>query len=312
MIVSASRRGDIVAYYAPWFMNRLREGYVLVQNPYHKNHYTKITLTPAVVDCIVFWTKNPMPILEHLQEIDDMGYRYYFQFTLTPYGKEIERGVPDKEVLLKAFSTLSEKIENDRVIWRYDPILINSRYSTAHHIQMFSKMARRLKGMTKRCVISFVDVYSWMSAQTKSELCSGITKESMECIAEAFGQIAKENGMQINTCAEEADLSSYGIGHGACIDPTVIEEIINCSIEAKKDKNQRPACGCIESVDIGAYDSCPGGCRYCYATKSQAVAEKNRRMHVSASPSLIGTIGEKDKITERQTESLVSRQRKMW
>ena len=312
MIVSASRRTDIPAYYGQWLLNRLRERYVLVQNPYNKNRYAKVALSRDVVDCLVFWTKNPTPMLRHLREIDEMGHTYYFQFTLTPYAKEMEQRLPDKQRLLDVFCALSDAIGSGRVVWRYDPIIINESYTVDFHIKAFAQMAKQLRGHTKRCIISFVDCYRTMSTQVISELCGGISEEKIRLVAKAFGEIARENEMQIDSCAEETNLLQYGIGHGACIDKTIIEEIVGYTLNAGKDKNQRPACGCIESIDIGAYDSCIGGCRYCYAVKSVASAQKNSLLHDSASPCLIGTIGKESVVTERSVESLRGGQLKMW
>ncbi len=145
MIVSASRRTDIPSFYGKWFVNRLKEGYVLIQNPYNNNRYSKAYLTVSDVDIIVFWTKNPIPFLKYLPEIERMGYSYYFEFTLTPYGKETERNLPDKEVLMDAFIKLAKKLGRHRVVWRYDPIIIDDNYTIEYHTKRFNYMANRLK-----------------------------------------------------------------------------------------------------------------------------------------------------------------------
>ena len=158
MIISASRRTDIPAYYADWFCNRIREGYVCVRNPMNFHQVSRIDLSPDVVDGIVFWTKNPLPLMARLEEL--RGYTFYFQFTLTPYGKDVEPCVPSKnDVILPAFQELSRRVGPERVIWRYDPILFTNRYTMDYHITFFSQLARRLEGYTRKCIISFVDLY---------------------------------------------------------------------------------------------------------------------------------------------------------
>jgi Domain of unknown function (DUF1848). len=158
MIISASRRTDIPAFYSEWFLNRIKAGFLIVRNPMNPKQLSRIVLTPDVVDCIVFWTKNPTPMLPKLDELKD--YNYYFQFTLTGYGQDIERNLPSKkDVLIPAFLELSEKIGAHRVIWRYDPILINSKYSEEYHVSAFKQIAEALNGHTEKCVFSFVDRY---------------------------------------------------------------------------------------------------------------------------------------------------------
>ena len=158
MIISASRRTDIPAYYPDWFYNRIREGYVCVRNPMNFHQVSRIDLSPDVVDGIVFWTKNPLPLMSRLEEL--RAYPFYFQFTLTPYGKDVEPGVPSKnDIILPAFQELSRQIGPERVIWRYDPILLTDRYTMDYHITFFSQLARRLEGYARKCIISFVDLY---------------------------------------------------------------------------------------------------------------------------------------------------------
>ena len=158
MIISASRRTDIPSYYSEWLFNRIQNGFVLVRNPMNIHQISKINLAPDMIDGIVFWTKNPSPMLSRVGELNK--YTYYFQFTINPYGEEIEQALPSKrKVIIPSFIDLSIKIGADRVIWRYDPILINKKYTIEKHIKYFEMLARLLKGYTKKCVISFVDMY---------------------------------------------------------------------------------------------------------------------------------------------------------
>ena len=157
MILSVSRRTDIPAYYSAWFLNRLAEGFVLVPNPHNPRQLSRIPLSPETVDCIVFWTKNPAPMLDALPRIEAAGYPFYFQFTLTPYGPRTEPGLPPKEELVRAFWALSRRLGPKRVVWRYDPVMVDGRYPTAWHLERFEALCNALEGAAERCVFSFVD-----------------------------------------------------------------------------------------------------------------------------------------------------------
>lgn len=283
MIISASRRTDIPCFYSKWLMNRLKEGYVLVPNPYNRKSLGRVELSPANVDCIVFWTKNPSPLIDQLNILDEMGYHYYFQFTLNAYGEDIERNLPPKEILMKTFIELSEKIGPERLVWRYDPIIIDEKYSIEWHISKFSQMAYALKKHTKRCVISFIDLYKSIGEKFRA-----VDKDQMELIAASFSQVAKRNELELFTCAEAVDLSKYGISHSSCIDKNLIENIIGKPISVKKDNSQRIACSCVKSIDIGVYNTCANGCIYCYASSNNKSVIKSIKTHNPMSPMLTG------------------------
>ncbi len=308
MIISASKRTDIPAYYGEWFLNRLKEGFVLIQNPYNTNRYSRAELSREAVDIIVFWTKNPLPFLRYLPQIDAMGYPYYFQFTITPYAKEIERNLPHKDRLIDAFIDLSKKIGKERMIWRYDPIIIDSSHTIEYHTKMFSYMAKRLANYSNRCVISFVDSYKNVATRMGKDFSYAMTEENIYKTAEIFSQIAGKNNLTLYSCAEEIDLEHFNIRHNACIDKSIIENILGCKIECKKDKNQRKACLCIEAIDIGTYNCCANGCNYCYALTSEKSSLENMQKHNPLSPVLIGKVNENAIITEREKKSVVTRQ----
>ncbi len=308
MIISATRRTDIPSYYGEWFVNRLKEGYVLIQNPYNANRYSKAMLTREAVDIIVFWTKNPIPFFKYLPIIEEMGYPYYFQFTLTPYGKETEKGLPNKEDLLKAFITLSQRIGKKRVVWRYDPIIITDRYTIDYHIEHFLYMVKRLSNHTNRCIISFVNIYKNVTSRMGQNYDSEMSKKNILKLADAFSKIAKEYNIKLFSCAEEINLEEFGIYHGACIDKDLIEEILDVSINAKKDKNQRKECNCIDSIDIGSYNCCANGCNYCYAIKNEKTSLLNMKKHNPKSPVLIGKVQKDAIITYRDSVSLIENQ----
>lgn len=303
MIISASRRTDIPSYYSEWFYHRIKEQYVLVRNPMNIHQVSKINLSPEVVDGIVFWTKNPTPMLADIGKLKD--YTYYFQFTLNPYGKDVEQNLPSKrEVIIPSFIELSNKIGADRVIWRYDPILINSKYTVERHIEYFEILAKILKGYTKKCIISFVDMYRNTTNNVKSLELKNITKEEMYIIAQAFSDIANRNNLELCTCSEQIELNQYGISHAHCIDKELFECLIDCQLSVGKDQNQRKECGCVASIDIGMYNSCANLCKYCYANYSETTVCKNQKRHNPKSPLLIGELEDNDKISERKVKSL--------
>ena len=309
MILSVSRRTDIPNYYSDWFLNRIREGYLYVRNPMNANQISKIDLSPEVVDCIVFWTKNPVDMIDKLDELKD--YQYYFQITLTGYGRDVEPGLPDKnEVLIPAFKRLSAKIGKKRTIWRYDPILINSKYSKDYHYRAFAKIADELKDYTERVVISFVDLYAKTQRNTAGLQIENTDSDEMVEIAARLAEIAHERGLEIESCAEAIDLESVGVAHGHCIDKKLIEEIIGCPIRVNKDKNQRPECGCMESVEVGSYNTCKNGCKYCYANFNPERVISQSHLYDPNSPILCGIVDENagDKITVRKVESLKDNQ----
>ncbi len=306
MIISATRRTDIPSYYGKWFVNRLKEGYVLVQNPYNANRYSKAILTRDAVDMIVFWTKNPQPFLKYLPIIEQMGYPYYFQFTLTPYGKETEKGLPDKEELINTFISLSER--NKRVVWRYDPIIISDLYTIDYHTKRFSYLAKRLSNYTERCVISFVDSYKNVTSRMGQDFDCKMTEKNIFALADIFSKIAKEHNIELFTCAEAISLNQFGIKQGACIDKNLIEQILGGKIIAKKDKNQRKECGCIDSIDIGTYNCCANGCNYCYALTNEKISLLNMKKHNPNSPVLIGDVNPNAIITNRDSVSVLESQ----
>lgn len=307
MILSVSRRTDVPNYYSDWFFNRIKEKFVYVRNPMNAHQVSKIDLSPENVDCIVFWTKNPKPMLHRLDELKE--YNYYFQFTLTGYGTDIECNVPHKkEVMLPIFQELSKKIGKEKVIWRYDPILFTDIYTTEYHLKAFDQIASALNGYTDKCVISFVDTYAKNKKNMESLNVKELEKDKLHEFAKQLSIIAAKNKIEIGSCAEVIDLEQYGIRHNCCIDQKLIESIMGCRINTSKDKIQRKECGCIESVEIGAYNTCKSGCKYCYANDSQKIIDYNCRKYDSMSPILCGEITEDDKINVRKVKSMKEEQ----
>ena len=302
MIISASRRTDIPSYYSEWFFNRLKASYAYVRNPMNPHQISEVSLSPDVVDGIVFWTKNPTPMLERLDELRD--YTYYFQFTLTAYGSDIETNMPSKsEIIIPTFQKLSSLIGKECVVWRYDPILLNDTYTMQYHMKYFRVLCDRLADYTEKCTISYLDLYKNIQ---RSIATLGIRPPSLgqaEELAGCFSEIAKEHGIYIDTCAENMDLRKYGVGHASCIDRQRLERIGNYKLDIERDKNQRSACGCISSIDLGAYNTCRNGCVYCYANFNKTLVGRCCGGHDPSAPLLYGDISAEDIVKPREMKS---------
>lgn len=311
MIISASRRTDIPTYYSEWFFERIKERFVLVRNPMNIHQVSRINLSPDIVDCIVFWTKNPEPMLSQLDKLKN--YSYYFQFTLNSYGKDVEENVPSKnEKVIETFKRLSDKIGKEKVIWRYDPIFLNSKYTVEYHTQYFEKLASYLKDYTEKCTISFMDDYPKIKNNVEPLHIDNISNEKKKEIAKIILEIASQYGLKVDTCAENIELGDLGITHAKCIDAKLIEKIIGCPLIVEKDKNQRLECGCVTSIDIGIYNTCQNGCKYCYANHSLATVKNNYLKYNSSSPLLCSSLEEIDIVTERTVKSLKENQLKLF
>ena len=305
MILSASRRTDIPAFYSEWFINRLKEGFVLVPNPYNPKQLSRITLSPETVDCIVFWSKNTAPMFDKLVQIEELGYRdYYFEFTITPYDKSIEKGLPPKSELIQTFQRLSDKIGLNRVDWRFDPIIINGQITENLILSRFEEMCKQLAGYTTKCIISYIDIYRHTDPVFKQ-----ISKDKQLFIAKHLADIASGYKLPLYTCSEEQDFSLYGIGHSACIDKEKIESIVGCKLVTRKDSGQRKNCGCVGSIDIGMYNTCSHGCSYCYATTTRKVSERKKAEHDPNSPVLAGSLDGVETVIPRIVTSLKADQR---
>lgn len=300
MILSASRRTDIPRYYSEWFMNRIRAGYVLTRNPMNHSQVSRISLSPAMMDCIVFWTKDASPLVNKLPELDERGYRCCFQYTITPYGQDIEPRLRPKDELTENFRRLSRMIGKERMRWRYDPVLLNERYTPAFHARAFESLCAQLCGFTDTVVISFIDLYAKIKKTGLQEIPGGM----VETLSQSIGQTAKKYGLHMQTCCEKADLTSYGIRPGACLEEAFLEAACGYALEMKPDKGQRTGCNCMESIDIGAYNTCPGGCVYCYATSKLQTAESNYSLHDPQGEFLSGTLLQTDTVYDRKQKSL--------
>ncbi|MDS0524304.1 DUF1848 domain-containing protein [Clostridium sp. SHJSY1] len=304
MIINTGCRTDIPAYFSEWFFNRIKEGYVYTRNPYYKNQVMKYKLTPDVVDCLSFCTKNPGPILPRIHELD--GFRQFWFVTITPYGKEIEPNVPDKEKVIEDFKKLSKSIGSQKIGWRYDPIFITDKYTLKSHIEHFEKISSNLAGYTHDCVISFIDLYE----KTKLNFpgVKAVTREERFTIAKEFVHIGKKYDIQIKTCVEGQELSKYGVDCSGCMTKSVIEKALGVSLKLHQKKSTRGGCNCLLGNDIGVYNTCGHGCLYCYANYNQKTVIDNMKLHNPKSPFLIGRNMNGDIVKEAKQESYIDNQ----
>lgn len=291
MIISASRRTDIPAFYAEWFIKRVRAGFLLTRNPFNHNQIRRVSLLQQDVEAIVFWTRNPTNLMPYLSELDEGAFNYYFQYTITGYPRSIERSVPNPYKSIDNFKDLSSLVGARRVIWRYDPILLSNVLPLEEHKRLFQKIAGHLAGHTRRVVVSFSDFYKKTEKNLRDVdglIFSDIAKdrESLQELTVFMAKVATQYDMEIFTCAEEVEVDQ--IGHGKCIDEALMQEVFGVSLSGEKDKGQREACGCIKSIDIGVYNTCLHGCSYCYATFSHERVISNKRAHDPDSPFLVG------------------------
>jgi len=300
MILFVSGRCDIPAYYSAWFFQRLKEGFVDVRNPYNPHQISRIPLSVANVDALLFCTKNPMPLLPRLDEIP---FPYLFHVTVTPYHRDIEPYVPNKKEVIQAVKQLSERIGKDRVVVRYDPILLSDRYDIAYHGKAFEKLVKSLHGAVDTIIISFVDMYKNTRMHKNSMYMLPMSEKDMRQLGKVIGSIAMRYGIRVQTCAEGIDLSAYGVQQGACVSKELMEHLLQHPYEAPKGAPLRN-CKCIPTVDIGDYNACANLCKYCYANYDENAIRQRMRTHDPLSSVLLGHITKEDVITVRQEKAV--------
>lgn len=308
MILNTGCRTDIPAYYSEWFYNRIKEGYVCVRNPYYPSQVLKYKLSPDVVDCLAFCTKNPQPMLERLKEIEK--FHQFWMVTITPYGKEIEPDVPEKEKVIESFQKLSKMVGVYAVSWRYDPIFITEKYSLDFHMKSFEKMAKSLEGYVDHCIISFIDLY----AKTKRNFPAvrEVKKEEQEILAQEFVRIGKKYNIKIRSCCEGTELEKWGVDVTGCMTQEVLEHALGFALYIPKTKNRaREECNCLLGNDIGMYNTCGHGCIYCYANYDKETVKRNMAQHRKDSPFLIGSWQPEDVVKEAKQESYYDGQVKL-
>lgn len=292
MIFNISGRCDIVAFYYPWLKKRLHEGYVDVRHPFDKNKIFRYPLNERSIDALVVCTKNPLPILQEPQPL--LQYPTLIQITITPYGKDLEPYVVPKKKIIEATKQLSQIFGRNQIDVRYDPIVLNEKYTIAQHIASFEHLVQALYQDVHVFIISFVDEYK----NTKKHGIRSLTLEEMNTLAKAFGKIAKEYNVCVQTCGEAVDFSCYGIKKGKCIDKEHLNEISGRQIEWIKEKSKRPHCECADYRDIGVYNACPHYCKYCYANFDEKLIDYHYAHHDPESSLLVGQLEKTDKVIE--------------
>lgn len=306
MIINTGGRTDTVQYYTEWLLRRFSEGYVLSRNPMFPSKVNRYELTPDKVDCVVFCSKNYKPILSRLHEITDR-FNTYFHYTITAYGKDIEPNVPSIDESIETLVRLSEIVGTKRIAWRYDPVLLTEKYTIKRHLETFEYMSEKLAPYIDRCIFSFVEMYKKLQ-YNMPELIP-FTENDMKILASGLGAITKKYGIFIQTCGTNEDFSEYGIHSSGCMTLDILGKANGVEFRELKHKGMQQGCHCIESRDIGAYDTCMNGCKYCYANKNPQKAFENYKYHDSASPLLLGDLKPDDTVIQGVQKSFVKREK---
>ena len=295
MILNVSGRTDIIGFYTQWFLNRLKEGFVDVRNPFVKNNVSRIYFDD--VDLIMFCTKNPIPIEKHLKEINKP---IIFHVTITPYNKDLEPNLPPKKEIIESVKRISKIVGIDNLYVRYDPILKNNKYTIEYHKKAFNKLCTLLNGYVKNIIVSFIDEYKNTSKNKNILKLIDFTEEDYKEIGTSFSKIAKENGMTVQTCFEERNLCEYGFIKRDCISRNLAFKMTGKTNFKLWRARKGNACKCVEMVDIGVYNTCKHFCKYCYANFNEIEVDNNRKLHDPTSTMLMGHLKKDDIIKVRK------------
>ena len=299
MILQTGLRTDIPAFYAPWFLNRLAEGYVLSRNPYNPRQINRYRLAPDVVDCIGFCTKNPAPLLPHLDKLADFGQHWFV--TITPYGKDIEPHVPPKEQVMADFCRLSSILGPHCVTWRYDPVLLTEVYTVERHLADFTAMCAALAGSTDTCVISFIDLYEKVKRNFPE--ARAVRREERLLLGREMAATAARHDIRLQSCCEGDELAPFGVDCSGCMTLATYERALGCRLNAPRQPKTSRGCLCHLTADIGAYNTCGHGCRYCYANYNEESVRRAMAQHDPLSPLLLGRLQPGDVIHDARQES---------
>jgi DNA repair photolyase len=302
MIVNVGGRTDIVNYYSQWLMNRIKEGFAYSRNPLFPKNVSKISLNPKDVDCLMFCSKNYKPILKYMKEINEK-YKIICHYTITAYGKDVEPYVPVINESIKNLIELSKIVGKEKVLWRYDPILLTEKYTVEKHLETFEYMAKQIAPYVQRGIFSFVEMYKKLDYNMPEII--PFTEVDKIKIFKGIGEISKKYNLYIQTCGTDENYEEYGIHVSGCTTSEILEQANSVKYKNVKAKPMRKGCHCIPSRDIGAYDTCLNGCKYCYANKRPDLAKENVKLHDKNSPLLLGNIRENDKITDAKQDSFI-------
>ena len=303
MIINTGGRTDTVQYFTPWLLKRFAEGFVLARNPLFPDKVARYELDPEVVDCVVFCSKNYRPILPRLREITDR-FRTYFFYTITAYGRDVEPGVPGIAESMETLKELASIVGSRRVAWRYDPVLLTRTYTIERHKDTFARMAAELAPHIDRCIFSFVEMYRKVE-RNMPELIP-LSQDYRDELAEFLGATAARHGFPIQTCGTDGDYTRFGVRSSGCMTLDILGRANGVRFRKLKHPGIREGCHCIETRDIGAYDTCLNGCKYCYANQDPHKAFENRRFHDPDSPLLLGHLKPSDVVTSAQQKSFLA------
>ena len=295
MIINVGGRTDIVNYYTPWLLNRLEEGYAYSRNPFARENVYKLSLKPEDVDCLLFCSKNYQPILKHIGDIDEK-YNILCNYTITAYGKDIEPKVPSINQSIKTLKQLSDIVGSNKILWRYDPILLTKEYTVEKHLETFEYMAEKISPLVYRCIFSFVDMYKKVE-ENMPEIIP-LVDEDKETLLKGIGNISKKYNLYTQSCATTESYEKYNIHAAGCTTREILEQAHNVVYKNVKGTGIRKNCHCIPSRDIGAYNSCLSECKYCYANRKPDIPKKVIKLHDEKSPLLLGHLKEADNLIE--------------
>ena len=299
MIISVSRRTDIPAFHAEWFMNRIDEGYALVRNPSVKNLVYRVPLDVRSCDLIAFITKNPKPMIGNLERLQDDGYRMHFQVTINPYGKKLEQNVPDPDEVSGSFRKVSEIIGKDRMMWRYDPIIFSDMYDIDFHIGKFESLCSSLEGYTERCCFNFLDYYSMNADNLREFSFVRYDSESIREFVSCLVKIAERYNISLIHCSNEFE--NIGVINDGCLGKNTMSRL-NIPYELPSSP-VRKGCKCVKTVDIGEYDTCNHNCRYCYANSSD-IRKRSKKTYDGKSPLISGYLRDEDRVIDIPRKSV--------
>ena len=295
MILNVSGRTDIVAFYSDWFLNRLEAGFIDVRNPFNPKLVSRIMLED--VDLIFFCTKNPLPLLD---KIKDIQKKVYFHVTLTPYQKDIEPYLPPKKEIINGIKKLSSIIGKENIVIRYDPVFISSKYNLDYHVKAFERICTLLEGYVDKILISFLDNYQNVRKNYRILKYRKLEEDDYKTIGLSFSSSAKKHGMIVHTCFEDRDLVEYGFTKGECLSKELAYQLTGKEYKEEWKARKGKKCHCVEMVDIGVYNSCKHFCKYCYANYDEKEVLSNFSKHNPKSSLLIGELNNDDMIKIRK------------
>ena len=308
MIINTGGRTDTVQYYSEWLLNRFKEGFVYSRNPFYPAKITRYELNPRVVDCVIFCSKNYEPILDKISFITDK-FNTYFNYTITAYDKDIEPNVPSIDKSIETLIKLASIVDKKRIAWRYDPILLTQKYTKEYHYNTFSYIANALAPYIDRCIFSFVDMYKKLKTNMKEIIL--LNDNDKYEIAQNIGTITRKYNIIVQTCAQKEDFKNLGINLSGCITAEILEKANNIKFTKIPKSKNRAFCNCIENKNIGDYNTCPNGCKYCYANQNPKIALENYKKHNPNSPLILGELKEDDVIKQaKQISYLVEFEQK--